>query len=366
MAFWLIFVGGHTTTSGAGMAFPDWPLSNGSLNPAGWWDNVMMRLEHGHRLSAGLFGLVVGILCSWVWRSKWAVFLSLAGAGLVGGVLAFAGVPRGLVGLGGIVSSAILFGAFLLRSNRHDPLSRPPAVRWLAFAAFIGVVAQALLGGLRVVLDPQGTLPTDAITATTFRVLHGCFAQIELGLLVALAAMLSPRWREIPFLPRGASTFAWVVVAALFLQLVVGATMRHLGAGLAITTFPAAAASGSWFPATHNVYTEINFTHTRGGALCVTLLIAALYARVGNQYRLHEALFRPVMAAALLVLAQFLMGVGVVVTGRHAILTTLHVVNGALLFATVVLLAVRLGRTSQAPTTSSASTPTTLAAAATI
>jgi heme A synthase len=59
------------------------------------------------------------------------------------------------------------------------------------------------------------------------------------------------------------------------------------------------------------------------------------------------------------------MGVGVVVTGRHAILTTLHVVNGALLFATVVLLAVRLGRASQASATSSASTSTTLAAAAT-
>ncbi len=46
LTFVLIFIGGHTTTSGAGMAFADWPLSRGSLNPDGWWQNFMMRLEH--------------------------------------------------------------------------------------------------------------------------------------------------------------------------------------------------------------------------------------------------------------------------------------------------------------------------------
>ena len=54
------------------------------------------------------------------------------------------------------------------------------------------MLAQALLGGLRVILDPQGIAATTSTIATTFRVLHGCVAQIELCLLVALAAMLSP------------------------------------------------------------------------------------------------------------------------------------------------------------------------------
>jgi hypothetical protein len=52
--------------------------------------------------------------------------------------------------------------------------------------------------------------------------------------------------------------------------------MRHLGAGLAITTFPVAAPNGSWLPAAHNHFTDINFTHTRIGALLVTVLIAIL------------------------------------------------------------------------------------------
>jgi len=34
--FLLVTLGAFTTTIGAGMAFPDWPLSNGSLNPKGW------------------------------------------------------------------------------------------------------------------------------------------------------------------------------------------------------------------------------------------------------------------------------------------------------------------------------------------
>ena len=65
-AFWLIFTGGHTTTSGAGMAFPDWPLSNGSLNPQGWLSNFFMFLEHGHRLTAGLVSTMVTVLFGWV------------------------------------------------------------------------------------------------------------------------------------------------------------------------------------------------------------------------------------------------------------------------------------------------------------
>jgi cytochrome c oxidase assembly protein subunit 15 len=141
--------------------------------------------------------------------------------------------------------------------------------------------------------------------------------------------------------------------------------MRHLGAGLAIPTFPAASPTGSWLPAVHNAYTDINFTHTRFGAVVVTILIAVLYVRTCSRFGGMESLCRPAHTAGLLVLAQFLMGVGVVLTTRQPILTTLHVVNGALLFATVVLLAVRLGRRSEPSTTHRASNPTRHAAATT-
>ncbi len=308
-AFWLLFTGGHTTTSGAGMAFPDWPLSHGSLNPAGWWTDTMMLLEHGHRLTAGLVATMIAVLFFWV------------------------------------------------RAVREK---LPPGVAALALWALIGVLSQAVLGGLRVVLDPQGIAPTTSAIATTFRVFHGCVAQVELCLLVALAAKLSPVWRE-SF--SGKSTrFAWVVVGALFVQLIFGATMRHLGAGLAITTFPAASPDGAWLPAAHNAYVDVNFAHTRIGAVLVTLLIVIFAARL---LRLGQVRFsRPALGLLALVAVQFTLGIYVIWTGRQPMLTTLHVVNGAALLATTVLLAVRLGRSSTASTPNLLKTQPNLAEAA--
>jgi len=290
-AFVVIVAGAHTTTAGAGMAFPDWPLSNGSLNPQGWLTNLMMFLEHSHRLIAGTVAAMIGVLAIWTTIRR-------------------RDVPGGSVGL--------------------------------AWWAFGGVLAQALLGGLRVMLDPQGIAATTSTIATTFRVLHGCAAQLELCLLVALAARLSPVWNRI----QGAagSGFAWAVSAAIFLQLIIGATMRHLGAGLAIPTFPQASPTGSWMPAAHDIYTDLNFTHTRLGASVVSILILVLVMR---SLRMESTVFsRPATFLLALVLVQIGLGVSVIWTTRQPIVTTLHVVNGAAVLATAVLLAVRLGRTS--------------------
>jgi cytochrome c oxidase assembly protein subunit 15 len=192
-------------------------------------------------------------------------------------------------------------------------------------------------------LDPQGIAATTSTIATTFRILHGVAAQIELCLLVALAARLSQTWNQIH--GEGGSGFAWVVTIAIFLQLVLGATIRHLGAGLAITTFPQATAAGSWMPATHNMYVDLNFTHTRFGAVVVSILIVALAMR---SLRMGSTAFsRPAACLLALVLVQIGLGASVIWTARQPIVTTLHVVNGAVILATAVLLAVRLGRTSQ-------------------
>ncbi len=65
----LIAIGSLVTTNGAGMAFPDWPLSNGSLNPTGWLTNLFMFLEHSHRLFAGLVATLVIVLFCWILRA---------------------------------------------------------------------------------------------------------------------------------------------------------------------------------------------------------------------------------------------------------------------------------------------------------
>ena len=295
MTFLLIFVGGHTTTAGAGMAFPDWPLSNGSLNPTGWLTNFFMFLEHSHRLTAGLVATMVAVMFAWVlWKRE----------SLVQGALPLAGF------------------------------------------ALVGVLAQALLGGLRVILDPQGVAATTSATATTFRVLHGCVAQIELCLLVALAALLSPAWNQIRTSQRlsGIAKLGRIAIALVFLQLVVGATMRHLGAGLAIPTFPQAAADGGWMPKVHNAFVDLNFTHTRVGSVVVTLLLLHLGASAFRKAAGDVHIQRPAMLLGILILAQFTLGMFVIWHVRPPLVTTLHVVNGAAVLATCVLLTVRASR----------------------
>ncbi|HXN36139.1 MAG TPA: cytochrome oxidase assembly protein, partial [Opitutaceae bacterium] len=68
--FVLVSLGAFTTTIGAGMAFPDWPLSNGSLNPPGWLTHLDMFAEHSHRLSAGVMTILTTVLAFWVWRAE--------------------------------------------------------------------------------------------------------------------------------------------------------------------------------------------------------------------------------------------------------------------------------------------------------
>ena len=297
MTFVLLFIGGHTTTAGAGMAFPDWPLSNGSLNPTGWLTNFFMFLEHSHRLTAGLVATMVAVLFAWVW----------------------------------------------LRRDRLPDRAFP-----LAGLALFGVLAQAVLGGLRVILDPQGVAATTSATATTFRVLHGCAAQVELCLVVALAALLSSTWEKIQSSQglSGIGKLGRLAIALVFLQLIVGATMRHLGAGLAIPTFPHAAPDGGWMPKVHHALVDLNFTHTRVGAVIVTLLLLHLGASALRKAEGDILIVRPALLLCALIVAQFTLGMFVIWNLRPPLLTTLHVVNGAAVLATCVLLTVRASRAS--------------------
>ena len=58
---WTVVVlqaGGFTTSINAGMAFLDWPLSNGSVNPHGWLTESDKFAEHSHRLAATGLGIL--------------------------------------------------------------------------------------------------------------------------------------------------------------------------------------------------------------------------------------------------------------------------------------------------------------------
>lgn len=279
------------------MAFPDWPLSNGSLNPDGWLTDTMKTLEHSHRLIAAVVASLVGALFFWVRAERGKV-------------------PAGSVALAG----------------------------W----AFVAVLAQALLGGLRVVLDPGGIAATNSGIATTFRVLHGVFAQVFLLLVVLLAARLSPVWREIPAHPHAPKIrrLACVAIGLYFAQLIVGAAMRHPGAGLAIPTWPKV--GDAWLPAAWSTFIVLNFLHTRVLAFFITGHVLGMTPRV---VRSTPRLARPGWLLLALVVVQIVLGVLVVWKTKHPHITTAHVFNGAAILAAAALLAARAGRSSAAAQT---------------
>ncbi|MBI4247872.1 MAG: cytochrome oxidase biogenesis protein CtaA, partial [Elusimicrobia bacterium] len=82
-AFILLIAGGLVTSTGSGLAVPDWPLSYGQFFPkmAGG-----VFFEHGHRLIAGMVGLLTFALAAWIWLReprRWVRNVALAAAGAI-------------------------------------------------------------------------------------------------------------------------------------------------------------------------------------------------------------------------------------------------------------------------------------------
>jgi cytochrome c oxidase assembly protein subunit 15 len=271
----LIAAGALVKSKEAGLSVPDWPLSYGSLNPPRWWQIENIRAEHGHRLYAGTVALLTVVL------------------------------------------------AFLVRrfEERRE-------IRRLAYLAVAAVLLQALLGGITVLLF----LP--ALVSVS----HAALAQLFLCLVVTVAVFTSPRWRQAePAVPpsTGLAAVATVTTVAVYAQILLGAVMRHTGAGLAIPDFPLT--FGRLVPPHFDGAIAIHYSH-RLGALLVAALVTALVVRVVRRHRREGHLVGPALALALLVMGQVALGGTVVLTGREVLPNTVHVAVGALLLATSLVL----------------------------
>ena len=63
VGFLLVIAGGLVTSTGSGLAVPDWPLSYGTLFPPMVGG---IRFEHSHRVIAATVGLMTLALALWV------------------------------------------------------------------------------------------------------------------------------------------------------------------------------------------------------------------------------------------------------------------------------------------------------------
>ena len=281
--FCLIFLGGMVTSLDAGLSVPDWPTSFGYnmfTFPISRWKGLVFW-EHTHRLVASVLGMLIIALTIWVFKAD-----------------------------------------------------RRSSVRKLSVAALILVIIQGLMGGFRV-----------TEISTTLAIIHGVTAQAFFCLLILLAATLSPAWSK-PL--EGSSTQArvfgwrrwgWVLVISLFIQLILGAMMRHWHAGLAIPTFPLTP-QGTFFPVAHDKMVDIHFSH-RFWAIIVTVIAAVTCVKALRSSGGEERIQLPAVAILFLILVQILLGASVIWLGRAPIPTSLHVVNGALILGFSFYLAVQ-------------------------
>jgi cytochrome c oxidase assembly protein subunit 15 len=280
----LIVAGGLVTSTESGLSVPDWPLSYGRLMPP-MVGGVFY--EHGHRMVATTVGILTVVLA---------------------------------IGLA-----------------RREPRRW---VRRLGVLAVAAVVAQGALGGLTVIF----LLPTAVSVA------HACLAQTFFCLTVVIAVVTSPRWEPgegkrsagtgptdlhpppySELLPR----LAALTACAVFLQLAIGAVMRHTKAGLAIPDFPLSL--GRVVPPLDSFPVAIAFAH-RAWALAVAGLVLATVLAAFSAGRRRMGLF-----LGALVLAQIALGALTVLSRKNVAITTAHVATGALLLGTSVALSFGTG-----------------------
>ncbi|MGA2411798.1 MAG: COX15/CtaA family protein [Candidatus Binataceae bacterium] len=275
--FILIFAGGLVTSTGSALAVPDWPLAYGHLIP-----NLVggVRFEYGHRVVAGFVVILTTILALWTWRAESRSW-----------------------------------------------------VRKAAFAALGLIVVQAVLGGITVLL----LLPLPIAVA------HAATAQAFFCLMVALALFTNPEFGAGPHVrtdyrhPRLA-TVATITTAVVYVQILIGALTRHLGAGLAIPFFPLA--YGHFFPQLLGLGIEVIFAH-RCGAVVVSFFVLWTVIRVIRFHRGEAGLLHAALLLLLLLSAQISLGALTIWSGRAVLPTTAHVAIGAAVLATSLTLAIR-------------------------
>src|SRR5437879_7427156 len=144
--------------------------------------------------------------------------------------------------------------------------ARKRVLRILGWTAVGAVVAQGLLGGLTVLF----------LLPPAISIAHAGLAQIFLCLNVSIAFFASQWFGQIRAMEKGDAPVAGTtaLVLLVYAQILIGALMRHLDAGLAIPTFPL-----PLMPSSTSLAVMVNFAH-RIGAVVVALSVIAIFVRL--------------------------------------------------------------------------------------
>lgn len=274
----LLGAGGLVTSNEAGDSVPDWPMSFGRWIIGSDQFVANVRYEYSHRVIAGAVGIVTFIL-----------------------------------------ALLVTFG------EKRRWMKR------LAWIAFAGVAAQALIGGVRVMFPAY---------KAAISIPHALVAQGFLALLVSLAVFSSQSWWSrrtykteaakggLFSLSPSLRTLTAATIAAVLMQLVLGAGFRHRAFGI--------------------------IPHI-AGAVVVTALLIWTVSLVLRRHGSDAFLCKPALIALGLLITQVGLGAGAYMARLNSAsdplpmepmitLTVAHLVVGALTLAAAVVLTLRCYR----------------------
>jgi cytochrome c oxidase assembly protein subunit 15 len=295
--FCLLIAGALVTSNDAGLATLDWPLSNGQVFPK-MEGNLFW--EHSHRLIATTVGLLTISLVIYLYRFTLSRFLKR---------------------LTGRQTQSFV-----------NPSEPPLWIRRLGLIALGAVIVQGLLGGLTVKL----WLPLSVSAA------HATFAQLFFCTIVSLAVFTSAGWnkKQVSLEEKHPLQLRYLALAAactIFLQLILGATLRH---------------SATW---DLRLPIQLVLLHI-GGALAVTLTVGSAALVTLSRHTGVSYLRRPAILVLTLLIVQLNLGVASYFTRIASVddpqplnpmigITVAHVACGALVFAVTIVLTLRSFKT---------------------
>ena len=301
----LIFAGALVKSHEVGLSVPDWPTSYGYQMFSFPLTDMIGGIfyEHGHRMIATIVGLMTLIL------------------------------------------------AFTIYYTDHR--------LWLKKTAFFAlglVIIQGLFGGLTVLLF----LPTPV------SVIHAILAQTFLMVTIFIGYGLSKE-RANRMLNESTDYKVlrfptYLVAGILFIQLIIGSLMRHTESGLAIPDFPL---SGGYIIPTFNQemldtiksmqfesglpfvtlsQIIIHYFH-RMGALAVAISIVWLTWKIIQSKISNERIYRLAGSLIILLIIQIILGAFTIWSVKEPFITSIHVVNGAVILGVSTLLILRVSPT---------------------
>ena len=293
----LIFVGALVKSHEVGLSVPDWPTTYGEQMFSFPLSKMVGGIfyEHGHRLMATIVGFLMLVQALWLGISDEKVWL-----------------------------------------------------KKLGYTALATVILQGILGGITVLFF----LPT------VVSIIHGIMAQTFFILTIIIAYCLSnerEKWPEKSNLVQPVYRGALIIFGMVYIQLILGAIMRHTSSGLAIPDFPTM--GGLFLPNFSDIMVNninvilfdidqdmvskkqvvIHFIHRFGSAL-VTIATFYFFFQCRKIPGNHRDIFHTLSLIVITLIVQVALGVITVVTGKEPYIASFHVVNGALLLGLCTLL----------------------------